>query len=267
MLTNAVLRVLMIGNSFSVCVGHHLPGIVRSAPGCELRLTSAYIGGCSLKRHWNNVLATRDDPEARQYAVREWTTDGDAPVSRKEWEDSLNELLARGDWDVVTIQQASPGSWDYATYQPYADQLVAYIREQAPAARIWIQQTWAYNAADARISPGGAWGFDQAGMHRRLSEAYAELAVHLGGAPVIPTGDAVALWRSRHLADSPDIVGNGTDTIHFNRRGEYLQAATWFLSLYGREDFPPDVYAPDFLSPDEAERLRAAARDAVAARR
>lgn len=264
MITNVLLRVLMIGNSFSVCVGNQLPGIVRSAPDCELRLTSAYIGGCSFERHWNNIVETEADPAAAQYSVVDWATDGTNDVKKTKHEEkgSINALISRDDWDVITIQQASPKSWDYATYQPFADNLVAYIREHAPHAQIWIQQTWAYNTADGRIQEGGAWGFDQAEMHRRIRDAYAELSRHLDNAPVIHTGDAVAWFRERKAPDTADVVGNGKDTIHLNNRGHYLQAATWFLELYRSKEFPENVYAPDFLSAEEAELLRRCALDA-----
>ena len=44
------LKVLMIGNSFSICVGTYLPQIVKSVPGNRLELTSAYIGGYLLQK-------------------------------------------------------------------------------------------------------------------------------------------------------------------------------------------------------------------------
>ena len=49
------LKVLMIGNSFSISVGRYLPRIVRSVPGNRLELTSAYIGGCPFDRHSKNL--------------------------------------------------------------------------------------------------------------------------------------------------------------------------------------------------------------------
>ena len=37
------LKVLMIGNSFSICVGKNLPQIVRAGKKHQLELTSTYI--------------------------------------------------------------------------------------------------------------------------------------------------------------------------------------------------------------------------------
>ena len=50
------LRVLMIGNSFSLSNIRQMPQIAASM-GLSLDLASLHIGGCSLERHWNNVLA------------------------------------------------------------------------------------------------------------------------------------------------------------------------------------------------------------------
>ena len=291
------LRILMIGNSFSVCVGKDLPYIAQSVPGHQVVLTSAYIGGCSLERHWNNVVESEENPDAKQYAVHSWanTAQGVAQVDAR---GSINDLLKNGQWDIVTIQQASHFSWKPETYTPYAGQLVEYIRKHQPNAKIWIQQTWAYRADDGRIRPEGEWGIDQAEMHKCLSKAYRQLSESID-APVIPTGRAVRYSRERtpeanrfaiptpeqkaacRWPDLPsqasDVVGRtfwsknktsqeleiGADTIHLNRRGEYLQSCTWFEALFGTA-LPENTYVPGDIGKSDAAFLRACAHDAVA---
>lgn len=289
-----MLRVLMIGNSFSICVGTDLPPIVNSVPDCAISLTSAYIGGCQLDRHWNNVLETRENPDAKQYRVCQWDAAGEG-VKSSEKSGSINELIEKGDWDVVTIQQASHQSWDYATYQPFASNLVAYVRERNPKAKILIQQTWAYRSDDGRIrTPEPKWGFDQNGFHERLTESYGKLSRDLGGLDIIPTGRAVWLSRQRDPApftpytpeylasvDWPglpsqmhDVVGNVSrrknaegefefsfDTIHLNGRGHYLQACVWFEKLFGKP-VPEDAFVPGDVGAKDAAFLRACAHDA-----
>src|SRR5574344_634502 len=51
------LKVLMIGNSFSVCVLKQMPQIAADL-GCKLDLCSLYIGGCPLVKHAKNLAAT-----------------------------------------------------------------------------------------------------------------------------------------------------------------------------------------------------------------
>ena len=60
------LKVLMIGNSFSICVLKEMPACSASA-GDTLDLASLYIGGCPLDRHWDNVEKA-GDPNFKPYA-------------------------------------------------------------------------------------------------------------------------------------------------------------------------------------------------------
>ena len=43
-------------------------------------------------------------------------------------------MIKAAKWDIVTIQQGSPESWNKAKTQPAADELIAYIRKNAPQA-------------------------------------------------------------------------------------------------------------------------------------
>lgn len=290
------IRLLTIGNSFSICLGKDLPQLAASIPGCVLEFTSAYIGGCSLERHWNNVLATQANPEARQYVVDTWVaTPAHGIANIHHTAESINSLIEKDCWDIITIQQASHFSWKPETYQPFGDNLVAYIREKAPHAEIRVQQTWAYRTDDARLKPGSEWGIDQLEMHKRLTAAYTSFAKHIG-AKIIPTGWAVHFTRDCEVdpfreptkkekaacrwpdlpIDSGDVVGRiywrknaegslelGTDTIHLNRRGEYLQACVWFLSLFDRITIPAGAYVPNDIDDDDAIQLRQCATLAI----
>ena len=199
------LKVLAIGNSFSYSLMAQLPECARALPGAELDFATLVIGGCSLKRHWENVTKS-DNSEFRPYDVC-WSfasaPDKNNPPfgeAMKNSKANIPMMLQAVKWDVVTIQQASPASWDEKTYQPYADNLIAKIRELAPQAEIRIQQTWAYCNADARIcadfTPGkpGTWGINQQGMHERIVAACDKLAGK-HGLKIIPAGDAIAAYR------------------------------------------------------------------------
>ncbi len=289
------LRVLMIGNSFSICVCKHFPAIAE-AEGVRLKLASLYIGGCPLRRHWENVEQAEADPEFRPYGLTLCGFDESDGMPDREVANA-NELLACGDWDVVTVQQASHESWDYANYQPFGHQLVEYIRRVSPKSEVVIQQTWAYRADDPRIRPGGEWGFDQAGMADRVFTAYDRFAADEGIRRQIPTGRAV--WISRRLDPAPfrpydetelkacrwpdlpsqasDVVGKlfwrkdpetgemtiCRDSIHLNVRGEYLQGLVWYGYLFGRD--PAAVsYVSSEVGASDAQFLKNCAREALA---
>lgn len=245
-------NVLMIGNSFSVSVMKDLPAVAASMPDCRLRIMSLYIGGCPLSLHASNIRESEADPAKKQYDMTRsgFADDRGGPAS-------IPEALQAAPWDIVTIQQASHESWDYASYQPHAEAVISTIRRLAPQAEILIQHTWSYNADDARLQPGSAWGFDQTGMHRRVTDAYNRLASEYGFRK-IPTGPAVAAARRAGL---PDVVGCGGDTIHLNRRGEYLQACVWFATIFDRPAREISYVSPD-VTPEEAIVLRSCADDA-----
>ena len=292
------LRVLAIGNSFSQSVCRYLPAAAAAA-GEELEFCNLYIGGCPLSTHAKNIRLAAEKPSFAPYAVS-WYESGKAERRRK-FNANIPQMLATQKWDVVTIQQASPASWKAASYRPAADEVIATIRRLAPQAEIVVHQTWAYNAADGRISGDNPkWGFDQDGMADRVESAYAALAKDFGFR-MIPVGLAVRMRReelakegrgfgkaqiaalvpggkidlggdpvgtlswSKPNGAGPDArLSLGGDTIHLNGRGEFLQAVTWLGFLFDR-DVRDLSYVPKNSSLNDAEcaALRAVAQKAL----
>ena len=263
------VKVLTIGNSFSVCLLKQFPQCAAAMPDCTLDLCSLCIGGCSLERHWNNVAAAATNSTFRPYSVK-WSyasvkNKADAPVAKTIVNGKANipEMLTADKWDVVTIQQASHYSWRPETYSPFGDRLVETIRKLAPQAQIMVQQTWAYTPYDKRLSN---WGIDQQTMHDKLKAAYAGFAGRYGF-KIIPTGDAVQGFRT--AAPSTDgITGDpcgsptGKDKFHLNREGEYLQACVWLATLFDC-DVSKLAYCPQFLPESKAALMRKCAMEAV----
>jgi hypothetical protein len=294
------LKVLMIGNSFSVCVLKQLPQCAADA-GCVIDIASLYIGGCPLKKHWSNVEKSGDanfKPYSFKYSYASVKDAKDAPVASLGKRTNIPQALKADRWDVVTIQQASPGSPFPETYDPYAGKLIAAIREHAPQAEIVIQQTWSYTPYSKALAK---WKFDTWTMFTAVESAYSELAKRYG-LRIIPTGYAVDLFRRRLpvkygkiLTDKEvgaiekpgavcfygDVVGSSAwrkgygrseedkivrlrvDATHLNRDGEYLQACTWLATLCGY-DVTKLKYAPEWLAPERAVLMRACAAEAAA---
>ena len=285
------LKVLMIGNSFSVCVGRNLPQIVKSVPGNRLELTSAYIGGCSFDRHNKNLKEAEKKPDFKPYVIKVWNSD--SPKKAQSFRGNVNELLKKNRYDIITIQQASMKSWDYATYQPDADELIAYVRKYQPKAEIVIQQTWAYRMDNPHLKPNpkADWEFDQTGMYERIRASYAKLAEKYKFR-VIPTGGAVQKYRKytpvkyQPAAKAPeypklpstagDVVGAATwrkdpktgkrtlryDHNHLNPTGHYLQACLWFSFLYG-EPVSKIAFVPKGIDKAQNALIRKCAQEAL----
>ena len=185
------LKVLMIGNSFSICVLKEMPACSASA-GDTLDLASLYIGGCPLDRHWDNVEKAGDPnfkPYSFSWSYASCADNAAAPIAKLGNKTNIPQALVADKWDIVTIQQASGKSAFPESYEPFAGQLIAKIRELAPQAEIVVQQTWSYTPYDKRL---GTWKMTPADMHAALKKAYAQLAGRYG-LRIIPTGDAVQM--------------------------------------------------------------------------
>ena len=281
----AVLKVLMIGNSFSICVLNYTPQVVAEM-GRKMDLCSLYIGGCPLVSHAANIAAGGYDYH-RPYLVT-WHYDSldeqtNAPFAHLLGGNDHNmgnipQLLASDKWDIVTIQQASHESWRPESFHPWADLVIEAIRRHAPQARIVIQQTWSYCNADGRIydrttGGPGKWGFDQTGMYERLTTNYLALAKDKGFG-IIPVGKAVQRYRERRGSTDmgDDVVGNIAkdengeyqgDSIHLNKDGEYLQACVWAETLFGVDARSLTTVPDNLKTPANAKLLRECAHDAV----
>lgn len=289
-----LLKVLMIGNSFSTSVLHETPKLAK-AEGLKLDIVQCGIGGCPLDKHWANVERS-DDIDFKPYGISaSFASDTGRKFPHKA---NVTEMLSAEKWDVVTIQQASHNSPFYDTYEPYAGKLIAKIRELAPQAEIVVQETWSYSPYDTRLAK---WEMTPGEMHKALRKAYTQLAAKYG-IRMIPTGDAVQLFRDRlpvsygelltrdtiAALEKPavidfhgDVVGSSewkqgnksyqadweevklrNDFPHLNARGHYLQACVWLGFLF---DVDPTAfsYCPDHLSQSDAELMRECARDAL----
>lgn len=261
------LKVLMIGNSFSVQMVTAMPPVAKSL-GCSLDICSLYIGGCSLERHWKNVLMSNAAP----YNVTRST----AGERKKDTLGNIPAVLKAENWDVVTIQQASHYSWRPESYHPWGDNLVKYIRENAPQAKIVVQETWSYTPWDSRFKD---WKIDQNEMYEKLHVAYADFAGKYAF-EVIPTGTAVQLVRKelpvRYTENSlgGDVVGSCRfeekagkwtpkgDVFHMGPDGNYLQALVWTAKLFDM-DAVKCTYVPTGMTLERAEFLRRIAMKAI----
>lgn len=284
------LKVLMIGNSFSLSVMRELPNIADAQNEYALDITSMYIGGCSLERHIREHETAKQDPTHRPYKIDRYVT-GQGRLKRVPC--NLIEMLDAQKYDVITIQEASPRSLEKNGWDQYGDKLVAIVREKQPQAKLLLHQTWSYRI-DAPLLK--KWKLSQNEMFEKVRAIYADRAKHFD-CGVIPMGEAVQIWRKkapmsfRRIPGSKlkeyqrpkapsykgDVVGRHhwkrskkdgeykllCDATHLNNDGNYLQGCVWFAKLFGA-DATKITYKPKYLKPAEAELIRRCAADAVA---
>ena len=210
------MKILAIGNSFSQDATRYLHGIAR-ADGVSLEVVNLYIGGCSLERHYRNMISGE-----RAYEL-------EINGQRSGFFVSLGEALANRKWDVITLQQASPDSAKKDSYTPYIEALYDYVKEFQPKAKIFIHETWAYEKDSARLKEVA--GFETpCQMMAAVRDAYKKAADKINADGIIPSGDVFE-----------KILESGVEKIHRDTfhasygLGRYALALTWYKTITGND--------------------------------
>lgn len=208
------MNILSIGNSFSEDAQRYLHQIAK-CDGFTLNAFNLYIGGCSLSRHYRNMIN-----EQRAYTLE---MNGESTGFMV----SLKEALINRDWDIVTIQQVSHQSPYYETYQPYLDKLCEYVRFCVPKAKIAMHQTWAYKQGSNRLNV--ELGYEiHTDMFEDVKNAYEKAAKAVKADLVIPSGELF-----QKLIES-GIEKVHRDTFHASLGlGRYALGLLWYHALAG----------------------------------
>lgn len=219
------MKILSIGNSFSEDAQRYLHKIA-SANGENIKAVNLYIGGCSLKTHYYNML--EDAPKYH------FTFNGEYTGIYV----SIKQALMSDDWDYITLQQASFFSNQYETYQPYLDSLVAYIKKYCPHSKLLIHQTWAYQDGSTHLAN---MNYDKAAdMFADIKEAYNKAKCDINADGLIPCGEVFIKAAEYGIKDM-----HNDDMYHANRGiGRYALALTWYTYL--TKENPFDVKFNDF---------------------
>ena len=259
------MKVLTIGNSFSEVMTALLPPVAKST-GVEIEVEDLTIGGCTMERHWGNIVREAEEPGYHYFE-----------------EGTYKAKLVSKTWDFVTIQQASHESWRLASYRPYAKQLFDFIKKNAPTAEVLLQMTWAWREDDTRYQTLKL--ETQENMFKNILSSYETIAAELG-LRVIPTGIAIETARNTQpnpyipfnpadytYPDLPDVSNSFNNAVwwnedhtaivgdpaHLNPRGDFLQACVWFGTLTGKS-IKDITYQPEGVSAEDADFLKQTAQ-------
>ena len=208
------MNVLAIGNSFSQDAMRYLHRIAR-ADGVDLRTTNLYVGGFPLWYHHRNMLGN-----VRAYELQANGEDSGFSVS-------IEEALLNRKWDVITLQQVSNDSPNYETFQPYANELAAFVRKYQPKARFLWHQTWAYEEGSDRLKSTGY--AHAAEMLADIKASYGRACEETNADGIIPSGEMFG-W----------LLANGIEKIHRDTfhdslgLGRYALGLLWYKTIAGR---------------------------------
>lgn len=243
-----VLKVLAIGNSFSQDAVEQYLYELAAAQGDSLVIGNAYIGGCSIDRHYDNLKNNKPNYEYRKVI-------GGVRANKKQA--TLKDIIRDEQWDVISLQQASPLSGIYTSYTQLGQlkRLVMSYTTNLHVQFVW-HMTWAY-AKDFDSPNFTAYGHDQRRMYDAITNVIQQVLPAVGIRRVIPSGTAIQLARYR----MGDILCR--DGMHLNYTiGRYTAACTWCEFLTGRI-VDGNRYHPSTLSHEEAQTCQEAAHEAI----
>lgn len=230
------MNILSIGNSFSQDAHKWLHELAQHN-SIDLETANLYIGGCSLKMHWDNIVNN-----AANYSY-------ECNGNRGERNISIDEALKLKKWDIITVQQVSHQSGIYESYEPYLSSMLSVVKKEQPEAKIYFHQTWAYEI-DSTHSGFANYDNDQHEMCRRVKEA-SEIAAKSIDATLIRSGETIQAIRD--TVPEFDYKNGGIslcrDAFHMSLDyGRFAVAAVWLRTITKQdvkalnfEDFNQDL--------------------------
>ncbi len=251
------IKILSIGNSFSQDAVYYLYDIAQSA-GINIVVGNLYSSGCSLERHYNYAMSNE-----KAYIYYKWTS----PYMTTEENRTMKDALLDEEWDYITFQESSEYSGIYSAYQPYLNNLIAYVKGMAlnRDVKLALNMTWAYSYKSTNDN-FAHYSRDQRIMYDTIVFAYKQAAFDTGIKMVIPCGTAIQNARTNKYLKA---VGNEltSDGYHLDTGiGRYIAGLTMFETIMKEENIKRDLYedvkfAPDIQ--DSSEDLVSLAKKAV----
>ncbi|MBR5569951.1 MAG: DUF4886 domain-containing protein [Oscillospiraceae bacterium] len=242
------LKILAVGNSFSVDAMEYLYQIAQDLGVKDIKLGNLYIGGCTLHTHNQNW-------QSGAAAYTYYTNENGTWVAHENH--SLVDAVNSENWDYITFQQASGSSGVADTYDVLPS-LVAGVKEACPTAQILWHMTWAYQG-NSTHSEFPKYNSDQNTMYQAiLSAVQNKILTNADIVKVIPVGTAVQNARTSYLGDKLT-----RDGYHLTLDvGRYIAGVTWAESILGL-DTSKLTYRPSGVSADVMEIAIESAKNAV----
>lgn len=222
------LKILSIGNSFSVDSQEYLYNIATDLGYTEVVLGNLYIGGCPLEKH---LECAQNDLAEYTYYYNDSGTWEYYPGYK------MSTALKSQDWDYITVQQASASVGLANTYDDL-DPLLDIVKTMSGDAKFAWNMTWAFQK-------DYQWGFGvyetQENMYQQITSAVkSKIATRDDFYAIIPNGTAIQNARTSYLGDTLTRDGSHLSLD----AGRYIAALNFFHTLTG-ESIDSIQYAPE----------------------
>lgn len=244
------LRILAIGNSFSVDAVENYLYELANASGKNIIIGNLFISSAPIHLHLKN--ATEDN---KKYSYRKIDIHGKKTTTD---EVSIAETLQDEHWTHISVQQASPLSGKYDIIMESLPNLLSYLRNKiSPETKIIYHQTWAYQQG-YKHKRFDNYNYDQKTMYHAIAETTKRIAQYGDVAFVIPVGTAIQNARTSSQGDTYT-----RDGFHLQLRfGRFTAACTWYAKLFGT-DVRKNTYKPESVTDLQAKIAKEAAYKAI----
>ena len=179
---DGVLKILTIGNSFSVDCMEYVYQIAQAAGVQKIKLGNLYISGCSLSKHLTNA---KSDAKAYTFYTNEngkWVTNSNYKFSNG---------IKNDNWDFISFQQASGSSGKADTYDDVYE-LLSIVEGYCTNKNVeymW-HMTWAYQG-NSTHSSFPDYNSDQMTMYNAIVNAVQTKINPTKFTRLVPNGTAV----------------------------------------------------------------------------
>lgn len=233
---DGALKILSIGNSFSIDATQYLYSILNGMGVKNIKVGDLHIGGISLDEHYR---CAKNNYANYNYRV----TTGNGWKSKTNY--SLKKAVSSDDWDYIILQQSGTYSGFPVTYDKL-DGLIKIIKKYNSDAMIVWHMNWAFQN-DARYAGFEKYGYDQGYMYNAIVSTLKEVVKDNPNIDyIIPAGTAIQNARTSFMGDTLTRDGK-----HLSLDiGRYIAGLTFAATLSGLPA-SETVFCPSDVSLEE----------------
>lgn len=246
------LKILAVGNSFSDDATAYLYDLFKAAGVDDVIVGNAYIGGCSIEKHYQMAQSGKASYTYTKYIDGEKIKTPSVP---------LIDMIVDEGWDIITVQQASKQSGLPEMYKDLPN-LIDYILDNCtnPSVDINFHMTWAYEQTTTNAGFAN-YNNDQMTMYNAIINTVQNTVLKQEEITrILPAGTAIQNLRTSYLGDTLT-----RDGYHLSYDlGRYTAGLTWVCSITGISPYEinwvPSSYA---AIADDLDAIQEAVANAV----
>lgn len=226
------IKILAIGNSFSIDAMEYLWPLLKDAGYKDITLGNLYIGGCTLQTHASHLTNGAAAYTYYTNTTGKWSSTGGY---------SALAALTSQQWDYISVQQASGYSGMADSYEPYLTTILGIVKSKCPDAKIMWHMTWAYQSTSTH-SDFPKYGNNQMTMYDGIVNAVKTKVLTRDDIDIlIPCGTAVQNLRTSFIGDTVT-----RDGYHMSYDiGRLITAMMWARQISGVDTSKLVTYPSD----------------------